>query len=125
MKDLTAREVANLKEPGTERASRNPYVQMEAGAGGINKSWLFRYMRDGVPHWHGLGSLDLVTLAEARDKALACRKMLLDGIDPIEAHRSERMKARLEAARSLTFKECAEKYIAAHEPSWRNEKHRA
>ena len=35
----------------------------------------------------GLGSLELVTLAEARDKALLCRKLLLDGIDPLEERR--------------------------------------
>ncbi|MGD2134469.1 MAG: site-specific integrase, partial [Maricaulaceae bacterium] len=28
------------------------------------------------------------------------------------------------AARRLTFKDCAERYIAAHEPSWANPKHR-
>ena len=40
-------------------------------------------MKDGTSHGMGLGSLELVTLAEARDKALLCRKMLLDGIDPL------------------------------------------
>jgi hypothetical protein len=28
------------------------------------------------------------------------------------------------AARSMTFDQCAEAYIGAHEPSWKNEKHR-
>ena len=46
----------------------------------------------------GLGSTDLVSLAEAREKALACRRQLLDGIDPIEARQS-RKAARKDRAR--------------------------
>ena len=41
--------------------------------------------RHGRTREMGLGPLALVSLAEARDKALACRRLLLDGIDPIEA----------------------------------------
>lgn len=36
----------------------------------------------GCATW-GSGALHTVTLAEARDKALACRKQRLDGVDPI------------------------------------------
>ena len=64
-----------------------------------------------------------MTLAEARDEALACRKMLREGVDPIEAKRAKEMEAKLERASAMTFKECAERYIAAHRPGWRNDKH--
>jgi len=84
--------------------SRNLYLQAEASPfGGVTKSWLFRYMRHGRPRWHGLGSIELVTLAEARDKALACRKMLLDGTDPIEAKQAEQMQAKLALASAMTL----------------------
>ena len=69
-------------------------------------------------------AVSTLSLAEAREKAREARKLLLDGIDPIEARKSQRMLARLEAARGMTFAQCAEKYIAAHEASWRNAKHR-
>jgi hypothetical protein len=121
MKDLTAKAVAALREPSKHRVSRNLYLQVtETGA----RSWLFRYMRHGTSHWHGLGSCDLVSLAEARDKAIVCRKMLLAGMDPIEHERAQRMQALLGTAAIMTFEECAERYIAAHESSWRNPKHR-
>ena len=51
-------------------------------------------MRHGRPRWHGLGSLELVSLAEARDAALVCRKMLLEGVDPIEAKGAPRKSKR-------------------------------
>ncbi len=63
-------------------------------------------------------------MAEARDKATACRKLLLEGRDPLADKQAERGRARLEAAREHTFKECAEKLIASHEAGWRNDKHR-
>ena len=125
MKDWTVKQVEAVKAPcSPRRMSKNLYLQVEASPhGGVTKSWLFRYMRDGRPRWHGLGPVDLVTLAEAHDKVLACRKMLLDGIDPIEAKRAERMQAKLASASAMTFKECAERYIAAHRTGWRNGKH--
>jgi integrase len=89
------------------------------------KSWVFRF-RDGARlREHGLGPLHTIGLAEAREKARACRHMRLDGIDPIEARKAARIKAKLEATKTMTFKECAERYIASHTAGWRNPKHAA
>jgi integrase len=121
MKDLTARQVMTLREPGKHRVSRNLYLQVTEAGG---RSWLFRYMRHCAPHWHGLGSYDLVTLAEARDKALACRRLIREGGDPIDQARAEQTKTLREVASTMTFQECGKAYIAAHEPGWRNPKHR-
>jgi integrase len=118
---LNARQVAALATPGFHSASRNLYVQVSRTG---TKSWVFRYAYHGVKHDMGLGSLELVTLAEARDKALLCRKMLLDGIDPLEERRSKRTQALLSTAGKITFRTCAERYIKAHAAGWRNGKHR-
>lgn len=112
MRDLTVKQIEALKRPGLHRASRNLYVRV-TGTG--SRSWTFRFMREGRPRWHGLGSLELVTLAEAREKALDCRKLVLAGGDPIEAKREARAQGRVTAARAITFRPCAERYIAAHE----------
>lgn len=40
-------------------------------------------MLNGRAREMGLGPLDLVSLAEARAKAVAARKLLPDGIDPL------------------------------------------
>jgi integrase len=121
MRPLTVKEVAAIRRPGFHRVSRNLYVQVTATG---TKSWLFRYMKDRASHGMGLGSLELVTLAEARDKALLCRKMLLDGKDPLEERRSDRAQTLLAATATMTFRECAKRYIEAHGKGWKNGKHR-
>jgi integrase len=72
----------------------------------------------------GLGSLDDVTLAEARTKAADCRRLHLAGIDPLDNRASVKMQAALEAAKAMTFDECRDAYIAGHAAGWRNAKHR-
>ena len=71
----------------------------------------------------GLGPLHTVSLAEARMLAMECRKLLLRKIDPIVARDAEHARQALEAARSMTFSECAVAYIKAHRSSWKNVKH--
>ena len=73
----------------------------------------------------GLGATHTVSLAEARQKALECRKARLDGHDPIEARKAERMKAKLNTAKAMSFEACAERYIAAYKAGWKNDKHAA
>jgi hypothetical protein len=49
--------------------------------------------------------------------------LLLRKIDPITARDAERAQQPLEAARSMTFTECADLYIKAHRSNWQNAKH--
>ena len=123
---LTAMGVATLVRKqvvGMHNDGGNLYLQIAPGNGA---SWIFRFKRDGrkTSRDHGLGSFYTLGLAEAREKARECRKMLLDGRDPIEEKRAARAARRLEAARVLTFRQCAEGYLAANESSWKNVKHR-
>ncbi len=71
----------------------------------------------------GLGSANEISLAEARDRAATCRKLLLDGLDPIEEKKRRQEEARLAAAKTMTFADCAKAYVAAHRSGWRNPKH--
>jgi integrase len=89
------------------------------------KSWVYRFALEGKLHDMGLGPYPDISLAEARERATAQRKMRLDGRDPIEARNASRVAARLNAAKSMTFAKCAEAYIAAHRAGWRNSKHAA
>jgi integrase len=119
---LSAVMVAKKTKPGRYGDGNGLVLQISKWR---TKAWLFRYERDGRERQMGLGPVSVLTLAEARETARECRKMLLNGIDPIDTRRSDRMQARVEAARGVTFRQCAEAYIAAHEAGWRNEKHRA
>jgi len=77
----------------------------------------------------GLGSLNTFSLADAREEARKCRKLLAGSmpdvkpVDPIEHRRKLLAEARVDAAKTMTFKACAERYIAAHRAGWRNDKH--
>lgn len=71
----------------------------------------------------GLGPVHTVSLADARTAAVQCRQLLLLKIDPITARDAKRAQQSLEAARSITFSECADLCIKARRPSWKNVKH--
>ena len=71
----------------------------------------------------GLGSLDDVSLPEAREKAATARKLHKEGEDPIKVRDAARMAKRLEAAKAMTFGQSAEAYINAHSPGWRSTRH--
>lgn len=87
------------------------------------KSWIFRYERNGRERHMGLGPTHTVTLIEARERARECRKLLLDGLDPLEERNAQRMRRQIEAARVMTFRQCAEAYITAHQAAWSHPKH--
>ncbi len=72
----------------------------------------------------GLGPLNTVGLAKARTMAAECRRQRLEGIDPIEARKLVRAQVQLDAARSITFDDCRDKFIDAHKVAWANDKHR-
>ena len=73
----------------------------------------------------GLGSFPTVSLADAREKARQHRTLVDDGIDPIARRRAANSAASAERQAQKSFAEVAEQYIAQHEKSWKNAKHRA
>jgi len=117
---LTPRTVAALSETGRYADGGGLYLQISKAG---TKAWIFRFTLDGRPRHMGLGPTHTVTLAEARDEALQCRKMLRDGIDPIDARRTKRAARLKEAVSAMTFRKCAESYIKSHAAGWKNVKH--
>jgi integrase len=89
------------------------------------KAWLLRYTRHGRVREMGLGAFPAVSLAEARDKAKAARKLLAADIDPIGHREAARLAEAAEQARATTFAQAAAAFIAAHKAGWRNDKHAA
>jgi integrase len=127
---LTARQVETAKLSADQDRRMladggNLYLQITRKAGGgFNRSWIFRYEVDGRRRDLGLGPLDTFSLSEARDKARALRQQIHGGVDPLAAREQERATQKAGRARALTFRECAMRYIEAHEASWRNAEHR-
>jgi integrase len=118
---LTAIKVQNLKKPGLHADGAGLYLKVQKSG---SKAWVFRFMRAGKARYQGLGSANSVSLAAARSRATDARQQLQQGKDPIETKRQAKNEARLANARAMTFQECAEAYMASHEPSWKNAKHR-
>src|SRR5262245_41291806 len=97
MHRLTAAKVATIKKPGRYGDGGGLYLRVaeyETKRGlARSKNWLFRFAVAGKERLMGLGSIDTLSLKEAREKARECRKSLLDGFDPIEARRERRQHA--------------------------------
>lgn len=87
------------------------------------KAWVFRYMMAGRARKMGLGDFDLVSLKDARKKRDAAYSLVIDGVDPIADRETRKAAQVAETAKILTFKECAEGYIAAHRAGWKSVKH--
>lgn len=122
------RHVHKLSVPGVKAANKPGAYADGAGlylriSKWKTKSWAYRYSLNGRARWMGLGSVNDLGLADARDKAYRNRTLLLQGIDPIESRRIEKSKRRLEAARTVTFRTSAEDYIARNKSGWSNSKH--
>jgi integrase len=119
---LTALKVDKAKRPGMYADGGGLYLRVTQSG---TKNWVFRFMLNGQPRWMGVGPLHTIGLAEARNRAAGFRLQRHDGVDPIERRRAERLEARLDAAKAMTFKECAARYIASYRAGWRNPKHAA
>lgn len=117
---LSQMKVIKTSKPGLYADGGGLYLQItKAGV----KSWLFRYMRSGKARGMGLGPIHTIGLAEARARALDCRRLLLDGVDPIDARDAARSAQRIATANERTFEQCAKTYVEAHRAGWKNEKH--
>jgi integrase len=119
---LTARVVEQVKAPGYYGDGGGLVLRVVEGG---SKVWLFRYKTQGRVREMGLGPVRDVSLAEAREGAREARRLRRAGIDPIDAKRQRQAAARLDAAKLITFSQCAAAYIENHRTSWRNGKHAA
>jgi integrase len=117
---LTAKKVEHLSARGLYPDGGGLYLQVAKGG---SKSWLYRFKVDGRTRWHGLGSVRDVSLERARNKATDARRLRSDGGDPIEAKRSAKALARIEAAKSITFAAAAKRFVKANRAGWKNVKH--
>jgi integrase len=135
-KPMRAMEVAHLKEPGVYAVGGAPGLALQvtvptdkgdqeapAQVATPARSWLLRAMVLGKRREMGLGSYPEVSLAQARERALEARAKIRDGVDPIQQRRTQRSETMSQNAAALTFKRCAEAYIATHAAGWKNLKH--
>jgi integrase len=109
--------VAKVKAAGPGKHPDGANLWLQVGPNG-SRSWYLRYTLAGRTHEMGLGPFPLVGLAEARENATEQRRLLLDGIDPIEARDAKRP-----AREPVTFAHAAQQYIVGHERAWKSADH--
>ena len=116
---LTALKVLKIKTPGYHADGGGLWLQVTQAGG---KSWIFTYSLCGRSREMGLGSASRVTLAEAREERDKCNKLLREHVDPIEQRKRQRANAALTNAATITFREAAAAYCAAHRAGLKNVK---
>ena len=113
-KALSAAFVRTVTAPGKYTDGHGLFLRVDKSGA---RRWVQRIIIRGKRTEMGMGSASLVSLSEARERALENRKLARAGGDPLQAKRAS------EAL--LTFEEAARKVHQIHEPTWRNKKHAA
>jgi integrase len=112
-KALTALAIKNLTKPGRYADGNGLYVVVDPSGA---KRWVLRTVVQGRRRDMGLGSLQLVSLADARARATTYRRLARDGGDPV----AEKRRASIVVP---TFEEAARTTYAEHKKAWKNGKH--
>src|ERR1700730_16782888 len=97
---LSARAIQSAKGRGLYADGKGLYLRV--GPTG-SKSWIYRYRVADRQHDLGLGPYPEIGLADARERAVAQRRLRLNGHDPLTVRRS----AALDTVAAVTFAEAA------------------
>lgn len=136
---LDADKIGKIEKPGLYSDGLGLWLQVRAyrrkgdkpdDPHSLSKTWIFRYRVGSKSRYMGLGAFPIVTIGAARKKAAAMRQALEgNGLEPrvdlIAVKHAARAAAVAEERKVTTFRQAAERYIKAHEATWKNPKHAA
>ncbi len=121
---LTAIAIRKIRKPGRHADGGGLYLNVSANQPKPTprnwrpaKSWVLMWKRGGKREAMGLGSIDTVSLAEARLAAADARKLVYAGDDPREAKRAAR-------AGMMTFGQVADELFENKSSDWSHPKHK-
>jgi len=118
---LSATAVRSLRTPGKYGDGGGLWLIVTTPE---RRAWVLRYMRHGRSREMSFGNARDVTLAEAREKAGEARRLLAQGIDPLDHRQAAKGAQTATPANVTTFAQAADRFIAQNEAGWRNPKHR-
>lgn len=113
---MTALQVKRIEAEGRYPVGTVPGLYLTVRGANLTKAWLLRIVVNGKRRDIGLGGYPGVTLAGAIEAARKVRNEVGTGLDPVQKRKADR-------AAAMTFKDCAEQYIASHRAGWKNAKH--
>jgi integrase len=124
MSKLNALKIKSITKIGMHSDGGGLHLKVQKSKDGssLNKSWIYRWGAQGR-NSIGLGSLNDFSLAEARERARECRKMVAEGKNPKEERDRDKKALQQAKASSITFKAATKKYIELNKASWSNDKH--
>jgi hypothetical protein len=111
-RELTAPEVAAISAPGTHAVGGVTGLCLQVTSTGA-RSWLLRITVDQRRREYGLGAFPTVTVLAARNAARTLREKIGQGADPALQRRAASAARRVSTSKTVTFKACAEAFLAA------------
>lgn len=123
-RELSAVEVRRLDRPGLHAVGGVAGLHLQVKDTGA-RSWILRAMVGSQRRDIGLGGFPDVPLADARDKARAARELIAQGIDPAEQKKANKAALMAAEAKTITFNECARRFLASKTKEFANPKHAA
>ena len=111
-KKLSAAFVRTVEQPGLYWDEHGLILRVKPSG---YKQWIQRLFIHGKRRELGLGSIRLVTLAQARERAIANRRLARSGGNPLASRRHS----------VPTFQQAATKVYAMYRPNWRSDHHAA
>ena len=111
MGQLSVAKIRALTAPGRYGDGGTLFLYVAPGG---SKSWVQRLTVNGRRRDIGLGAWPLVSLAQAREKAIDNRRLARSGGDPFAQRRRADMP---------TFRAATMRTLEGLRPTWRNEKH--
>lgn len=112
MGNLNAKKIRELRIPGRYGDGNGLYLHVREGG---SRQWVLRTTVQGRRRDISLGSVDIVSLADARDKAHELRKAAKQGLDPLDERRK--------GEGVPTYQEAAEVVWRENRETWKNRKH--
>ena len=129
---FTAIQVGRISTPGFHRDTLSVGLYLQVATSGttgrISRSWVYRFNSPltGKLRWLGLGSVDVLPMADARKLAQDYRRMVrVERRDPVEERRKAKMEALKARASAMTFAQACDAFLAKHGDTFKNAKHRA
>ncbi len=116
MRTLTNKKIEEICQKGNHYDGDGLKLRVDKN---LNKNWIVRYQINGKTREIGLGKYPFTTLKDARQKLFNIKKMIYDGIDPLELKKESQLQKQ---KKKITFQEMCEEFINAFQVEWTNKK---
>ena len=117
MGTLTNKKIEQIFQKGNHYDGNGLKLRVDKN---INKNWIVRYQLFGTTREMGLGKYPYVSLKDARRKLFEVKKMIFDGIDPLEIKKERQLEKK---KKIITFQKISDEFIKDFQVEWSNKKH--